>query len=295
MFEVKDVENEQPNILKIVVRHCVDEHIEDDTLCRLDIDPAVVERPVMLDEPQPFPSLRRHQQSRNLELERYVHKHGKIPITSTLGVEKPISSHVVRFRNTIDLCVKDTFPVHCLKWSSALYRFVEHQVLTSFKEFRGDCHRHFKKYNDLEQEKLRIDKTTRQKQPYNHSSGSKSFVQRQHELVEHRGQPIDYMKLFRETYARSSQFVSQAVADALIIPAHPRGFLTTLRGRDMRDRFREVEEAKVLIEQQRIKLEEAKRLIEEQRSTLELHAQQMQQNVQQMEKMKKMIEERSRA
>ncbi|KAA0049780.1 CACTA en-spm transposon protein [Cucumis melo var. makuwa] len=30
-------------------------------------------------------------------------------------------------------------------------RFVEHQILTSFKEFRGDCYKHFKKYSDPEQ------------------------------------------------------------------------------------------------------------------------------------------------
>uniref|UniRef100_A0A9I9E493 CACTA en-spm transposon protein n=1 Tax=Cucumis melo TaxID=3656 RepID=A0A9I9E493_CUCME len=27
-------------------------------------------------------------------------------------------------------------------------RFVQHQMLTTFKEFRADCHRHFKKYSD---------------------------------------------------------------------------------------------------------------------------------------------------
>ncbi|KAA0032530.1 gamma-aminobutyrate transaminase POP2 [Cucumis melo var. makuwa] len=29
--------------------------------------------------------------------------------------------------------------------------FVEHQMLNTFKEFRGDCHRHFKKYSDPEE------------------------------------------------------------------------------------------------------------------------------------------------
>ncbi|KAA0048145.1 CACTA en-spm transposon protein [Cucumis melo var. makuwa] len=33
----------------------------------------------------------------------------------------------------------------------AMNRFVEHQMLSTFKEFLGDCHRHFKKYNDLEE------------------------------------------------------------------------------------------------------------------------------------------------
>ncbi|TYK25893.1 gamma-aminobutyrate transaminase POP2 [Cucumis melo var. makuwa] len=30
----------------------------------------------------------------------------------------------------------------------AMNRFVEHQMLTIFKEYRDDCHKHFKKYND---------------------------------------------------------------------------------------------------------------------------------------------------
>uniref|UniRef100_A0A9I9E2X7 CACTA en-spm transposon protein n=1 Tax=Cucumis melo TaxID=3656 RepID=A0A9I9E2X7_CUCME len=33
----------------------------------------------------------------------------------------------------------------------AMNRFVEHQMLTTFKEFRADCHRHFKKYSDPEE------------------------------------------------------------------------------------------------------------------------------------------------
>ncbi|KAA0046471.1 CACTA en-spm transposon protein [Cucumis melo var. makuwa] len=31
----------------------------------------------------------------------------------------------------------------------AIKRFVEHQILTSFEEFRGECYRHFKKYSNL--------------------------------------------------------------------------------------------------------------------------------------------------
>ncbi|KAA0040827.1 CACTA en-spm transposon protein [Cucumis melo var. makuwa] len=57
-------------------------------------------------------------------------------------------------------------------------------------------------------------KAARQKQPYNHSSGSKSFLQRQYELAERRGQPVDRMELFRETYVRAGTFVSQATEDA---------------------------------------------------------------------------------
>ncbi|TYK04755.1 uncharacterized protein E5676_scaffold68G00570 [Cucumis melo var. makuwa] len=45
--EVEDVQNDHINILEVVVSHQVDDHIEDDTLCRNDIDPTIVERPVV--------------------------------------------------------------------------------------------------------------------------------------------------------------------------------------------------------------------------------------------------------
>ena len=41
--KVDDVENEQLNVLKIVVDHQVDEHIEDDILCSNGVDPTIVE------------------------------------------------------------------------------------------------------------------------------------------------------------------------------------------------------------------------------------------------------------
>ena len=44
MFEVEDVENGQLNVLEIIMRHYVDEHIEDETLCRPNVDPIVVKR-----------------------------------------------------------------------------------------------------------------------------------------------------------------------------------------------------------------------------------------------------------
>ncbi|KAA0054912.1 uncharacterized protein E5676_scaffold1163G00170 [Cucumis melo var. makuwa] len=45
--QVDDVENEHLNVLEIVVNHQVDEHIEDDTLCRTDVDPTIVKRLVV--------------------------------------------------------------------------------------------------------------------------------------------------------------------------------------------------------------------------------------------------------
>ncbi|TYK12159.1 CACTA en-spm transposon protein [Cucumis melo var. makuwa] len=64
------------------------------------------------------------------------------------------------------------------------------------------------------QEQSRTNKAARQKQPYNHSSGSKSFLQRQYELAERKGEPIDRVELFQETHVRAGTFVSQAAEDA---------------------------------------------------------------------------------
>ncbi|KAA0063396.1 CACTA en-spm transposon protein [Cucumis melo var. makuwa] len=177
---------------------------------------------------QTTPTPRRRAQSRLLELERHVAINGRIPMMIAPRAEKPISPQVVRFSQAIGVCVRKTFPVRCLKWADVGREYIEVvkgdlQMLTTFKEFRADCHRHFKKYSDLEEaranppnalEQSRTNKAARQKQSYNHSSGSKSFLQRQYELAERRGQPVDRVELFRETHVRAGTFVLQAVEDA---------------------------------------------------------------------------------
>lgn len=47
MPEVEGVENKQFDVLKIVIIHYMDEHIEENTLCRVDVDSTVVERLVV--------------------------------------------------------------------------------------------------------------------------------------------------------------------------------------------------------------------------------------------------------
>ncbi|TYK27686.1 CACTA en-spm transposon protein [Cucumis melo var. makuwa] len=181
---------------------------------------------------QATPTPRRRVQSRLLELERHVAINRRISMTIAPRTEKPISPYVVRFSQAINVCVRKIFlstvlsgrtlGENTLRSSRATSRFVEHQMLTTFKEFWANCHKHFKKYSDLEEaranppnalEQSRTNKATRQKQPYNHSSGSKSFLQRQYELVERKGKPIDRVKLFRETHARVGTFVSQVAED----------------------------------------------------------------------------------
>ena len=42
-----DVEDQQLNVLKIVFGHRIVDHVEDDTLCRVDVDPIVVKRSIV--------------------------------------------------------------------------------------------------------------------------------------------------------------------------------------------------------------------------------------------------------
>ncbi|KAA0049799.1 CACTA en-spm transposon protein [Cucumis melo var. makuwa] len=194
---------------------------------------------------QTTPTPRRHAQSRLLELERHVAINGRIPMMIAPEAEKPISLHVVRFSQAIGVCERhfpsavlseQTLGENTLRSSRATARFVEHQMLTTFKEFRADCHRHFKNYIDLEKaranppnalvrsdedwhflcdhyisrafQQSRTNKAAKQKQPYNHSRGSKSFLQRQYELAERKGESVDRVELFWETHVRAETFVS---------------------------------------------------------------------------------------
>uniref|UniRef100_A0A9I9EKC9 CACTA en-spm transposon protein n=1 Tax=Cucumis melo TaxID=3656 RepID=A0A9I9EKC9_CUCME len=146
------------------------------------------------------PTLKRRAQSRLLELERHVAINGCIPMTTAPGAEKPISPHawVDVGREYIEVVKGDLQRLFVLDFNDqVMNRFVEHQMLTTFKEFRANCHKHFKKYSDpkearanppnalvaISADQSRTNKVARQKQPYNHSSGSKSFLQRQYELL----------------------------------------------------------------------------------------------------------------
>ncbi|KAA0065518.1 CACTA en-spm transposon protein [Cucumis melo var. makuwa] len=111
---------------------------------------------------QTTPTPRRRAQSRLLELKRHVAINGRILMTIAPGAEKPISPHAVRFsqaigwadvgREYIEVVKGDLQRLFVLDFNDqAMNRFVEHQMFTTFKEFRTDCHRHFKKYSDSEE------------------------------------------------------------------------------------------------------------------------------------------------
>ncbi|KAA0051839.1 CACTA en-spm transposon protein [Cucumis melo var. makuwa] len=79
---------------------------------------------------------------------------GMPSVGDTSGQNKPISQHTVHFNNTTDVLTRYTFSVCFLKWGDVTLEYIgvikvsnAHRV----KEFRGQNHHHFKKFNDPEQ------------------------------------------------------------------------------------------------------------------------------------------------
>ncbi|KAA0038292.1 (R)-mandelonitrile lyase 1-like [Cucumis melo var. makuwa] len=152
---VDDVEDQQLSVPEIVVHHRVTDHVENDTLCRVDVDLIVVKRPIVRHVINDFIWKRQH--FRNLELERYVTQNGKIPISIALGQDMPISPHAVCFNNTINMLTRDTFPICFLKWADVTPEYIE-------------------LVKDSLQEQSSMNRAARARQPYNHSSNVKSFL-----------------------------------------------------------------------------------------------------------------------
>ncbi|TYK03149.1 CACTA en-spm transposon protein [Cucumis melo var. makuwa] len=121
--EVDDVKNEKLNVLEMVVSHQVDEHIEDDTLCKLDVDLTVVERSVVHHVADDFIN-------------------DGIMSSFSSGFEE---TDVMFLEFDEDLnttggpsSMGDIWRFFVLDFDDqAMNRFVEHQISTSFKEFKG--------------------------------------------------------------------------------------------------------------------------------------------------------------
>ncbi|KAA0036181.1 CACTA en-spm transposon protein [Cucumis melo var. makuwa] len=99
------------------------------------------------------PTHRRRAKSRLLDLKHHVAINARISMTIASGAEKPISPHVTDVgREYIEVVKGDLQRLFVLDFNDqAMNRFVGHHMLTTFKEFRADCPRHFKKYRDQEE------------------------------------------------------------------------------------------------------------------------------------------------
>ncbi|KAA0046157.1 CACTA en-spm transposon protein [Cucumis melo var. makuwa] len=221
-----DVENEHLNVLEIVINHQVDEHIEDDTLCRTDVDPIIVERPIAshvtddfidhVDEHLSHASTMSSFPRTNFLETDAMFLEFEDNLNNLVGGSSSVGDNSGRFLNHLRLqlledvhsldskswsttqvtgmCMQKTFLIRCLKWANIGRKYI--------KIIKGDL-----------QEQSRTNKAARQKQPYNQSSGSKSFLQRQHKLIEQRWESVYRVELFRKTNVRDGMFVSQAAED----------------------------------------------------------------------------------
>ncbi|KAA0066408.1 CACTA en-spm transposon protein [Cucumis melo var. makuwa] len=237
------------------------------------------------DASKPTPTPRRLQHSHNLELERYVQQNGKILTSIALEGNKPISPRVVRFSCAISVLMRNTFPIKSLKWADVPPEYMA--------AYRKDNHRYFKKFSDPEEadenplprlvnhEQSRVNKAAKPKQPYNNRNESKSFLQRQHNLTEERGYPVDRVELFREAHAsRTSEFISQAAVDTIkcwnfSLSPPERVLNHSLQMRYMRPFWASLENTNSLIEKQRRREEERDRQMEKQDQQMEGTAQKL--------------------
>ncbi|TYK29257.1 pentatricopeptide repeat-containing protein [Cucumis melo var. makuwa] len=149
--EVDDVEDQQLNVPEIIVGHHVVDHVEDDTLCRVDVDPTVVERSIVHHVIDNFTN----NDDEQLSIQIYMS-------TSTMS----------------------QFPID-FNESDVLFDFniMEFNTISSTSSF-GDTSVYFLKWADVTpeyidvikgslQEQSSINRAARAKQPYNHNSDAK--------------------------------------------------------------------------------------------------------------------------
>ncbi|TYK04814.1 gamma-aminobutyrate transaminase POP2 [Cucumis melo var. makuwa] len=134
----------------------MNEHIEDDTLCRTDIDPTIVERPIVHHVTNNFIDDGDGQLSHQNTISSFLIYFNKTDVMFLEFVEdldNPTGGHCrwVIIWETCVVLIPEVGALHSCEWEDFdVYHpwFVEHQMLSTFKEFRGYCHRHFKKYSD---------------------------------------------------------------------------------------------------------------------------------------------------
>ncbi|KAA0047059.1 gamma-aminobutyrate transaminase POP2 [Cucumis melo var. makuwa] len=158
----------------------MDDHIEDDTLYKTNVDPTIVERPVVhhvtdgfiddvdehlshasdddefSDEPRTYIFIKFIYFDSRYVFVLLVKCLFSMP-TSIMSLSYPHNNFLetnvmfLEFADDLDNLAGGSSSVGDNLVSSndqAMNRFVEHQMLSTFKEFRDDCHTHFKKYSD---------------------------------------------------------------------------------------------------------------------------------------------------
>uniref|UniRef100_A0A9I9EIS6 CACTA en-spm transposon protein n=1 Tax=Cucumis melo TaxID=3656 RepID=A0A9I9EIS6_CUCME len=179
---------------------------------------------------------KRRAQSQLLKLECHVTVNGRISMTIAPEAIKPIFPHVVRFRQAIGWADVGRGYIEVVKGDlqrffvldfndQAMNTFVEHQMLTIFKEFRGDCHRHFKKYSDPEEARAN---------PQNEQSRTNKAVDRNNLTITAAGQSHFYNDSTSSMIKNGSRSTMWSCFEkhtfepgqsnaGTLVPAYPRG------------------------------------------------------------------------
>ncbi|TYK24203.1 CACTA en-spm transposon protein [Cucumis melo var. makuwa] len=211
-------------------------------------------------EPQPTCTPRRRQHSQNLELERYIQKNGKIPISIAPRAKKPISLHVVRFNNIIVVLTWIHFQSAALSGLMFL-----RSTSSTFKEF-----------GEIAINILRRSATLNKHVPTTKQIGEsfKRVVLPLRSLLESTilgSQPLSVNKIFKTILDRRPDY-SKGLRWGPKPKSRNKGSNSSSSSQEMHSR--EVSELRASLEcsqskfeEQRSELEEAKRLIEEQRKT----------------------------
>ncbi|KAA0062463.1 CACTA en-spm transposon protein [Cucumis melo var. makuwa] len=127
------------------------------------------------------------------------------------------------------MCMRKTFFVHCLKWADVGREYIEvvkgdlqyndsgearanppNALVGRHEDWYFLCNHYMSR---AFQEQSRTNKVARQKQPYNHSNGSKSFLQRQYELAESKGEPINRVNQMLELQSQPTLEGSQPLSE----------------------------------------------------------------------------------
>ncbi|KAA0049832.1 uncharacterized protein E5676_scaffold118G00400 [Cucumis melo var. makuwa] len=168
VFYFEDLQNE------IVIGHSMDEHIENDTLCKPRVVLIVVQRSIVHHVADDFindDDAQLSPQNMSLELDNVFNNAGGVGESSSMGntLDCPPPTRTswrCQYSQKLEL------DKYALKWvdvpleyikvikgdlrrwfmldftDRALTRFVEQQMLSMWKEFKGDNHRHFKQFNN---------------------------------------------------------------------------------------------------------------------------------------------------
>ncbi|KAA0036786.1 CACTA en-spm transposon protein [Cucumis melo var. makuwa] len=240
--EVEELEDDRLELLEASSSIEVDESIHDIPFCRSDVEPTVVDHgeidnqdqsPIdddfINDEPEQLESsvmvrpdqaqlaLTEVEQTntppvdpytpsgygRNIELDKFVEKHGKVKIEISEEEGKPVTTFAPTIALDIGTAVRNTIPLSCEN-RKAVPMDVKELVIDriTHEDWNMMCDRW---ETDAWKKKQETNKKSRSGVKFNHVTRAKSFLQVRHELKKKKGCDVDEVEVFHETHFREKE------------------------------------------------------------------------------------------